>query len=165
MRDLISILLVLWPLTMSAFPEAAQRTCVINLRQIAEAKRGLQIAENLPSGATCEPAALARFFPTMPRCPAGGVYTIGPIGTAPSCSVAGHSEAAIQEDIRRQLARDHLIRWSLWAGGALVLAALGWRMLRSRTRGTANKRRVSDGGIPSQVRAESPPPAAADHES
>jgi hypothetical protein len=160
MRNLISILFVLWPLTMSAFPEAAQRTCVINLRQIAEAKRGLQIAEHLPSGATCEPAALARFFPTLPRCPVGGVYNIGPIGTEPSCSVAGHSEAALQEGFRRQLARDRWIRWSLWAGGALALAGLGWRMWRSRTRKPAGTCDAGDGGIPSQPRAESlcPPP-------
>ena len=145
MRSLISILLVLWPLTMSAFPEATQVNCVINLRRIAQAKQALQLDKHLASGATCEPAALAPYIPTMPRCPAGGVYTIGPIGTEPSCSVAGHSEAAIQEDFRRQLARDRLIQWSLWAGAALVLAGLGWRLLRSRTRGAADKGRVSDG--------------------
>jgi hypothetical protein len=28
-----------------------------------------------------------------PNCPAGGTYSVGPIGTAPTCSIPGHSLA------------------------------------------------------------------------
>ena len=140
MRNLISFLLVLWPLTMSAYEDPRIR-CVMNLRQIAGAKQMLQIDKSLASGTPCEPAALAQYLQgrLMPHCPANGVYTVGPIGVEPSCSIAGHSDAALEEDIKRQQARDHFLPWGLSAGGALVLGGICWRILASRTRGTANK--------------------------
>jgi hypothetical protein len=84
---------------------------------------------------------------------------IGPIGVEPACSIARHSDAALEEDIRRQAAREHLFVWVLVAAGVLALGAVGWRIAR-----TANRGGAGDGGIPSQSQGERPSPAAPDHE-
>lgn len=43
-------------------------------------------------GASVDPAALGKFIPagTIPTCPAGGAYTLNPIGSKPTCRIAGH---------------------------------------------------------------------------
>ena len=55
--------------------------------QIVDRGRGLQLST---SRITVQD--LVPYFPTksMPVCPAGGVYTLNPVGLAPICSVPGH---------------------------------------------------------------------------
>jgi hypothetical protein len=121
----------------------------------------LQIEKGLSNGVPCEAAALTQYLlgGTMPHCPAGGVYAIGTMGIEPTCTVAGHSDAALEEDIKRQDAREHLLVWGLLGGGVLALTALGWYLARR----TANKRGAGDGGVRYQLHAERPPRAAPGH--
>lgn len=45
---------------------------------------------------------LTQYFHVLPVCPAGGTYTIGPIGKQPVCSIAAHSQEAVKELIAHQ---------------------------------------------------------------
>ncbi len=70
---------------------AAISACIKNLRRIDAAK--LQWAmENLNASAIVPAMAdLAPYLQNdMPVCPAGGVYTVNAVGTAPTCSQPGH---------------------------------------------------------------------------
>src|SRR5437899_3132505 len=115
MRSLILLSFLFWPLAVSAH-EDPRIGCVMNLRQIDAAKQMLQIEKGLSNGVPCEAAALTQYLlgGTMPRCPAGGLYTIGTIGIEPTCNVAGHSDAALQKDMKRQDTREHLLVWGLF---------------------------------------------------
>ena len=126
MRSLILLSFLLLPLAGAAYEDPRIR-CVMNLGQIAAAKLALQMDKGLSNGVPCEAGDLSQYFPggTMPHCPAGGVYTIGPIGTEPTCSIAGHSDAALEADIKRQNAREHSLVWVLVGAGALVLNHAG----------------------------------------
>ena len=161
MRSLILLSFLLLPPAGSAHEDPRIR-CVMNLRQIAAAKQMLQIDNGLSNGVPCEAGSLTQYLSggTMPHCPAGGVYMIGPIGAEPTCSVGGHSDAALEQDIKRQDAREHSLVWVLVGAGALGVAGAGLYMARR----TANKRSAGDGGIPSQLHAERPSPATPDHE-
>lgn len=161
MRSLILLPFLLLPLAGSAYEDPRIR-CVGNLRQIAAAKQMLQLDNGLSNGVPCEAGYLAQYLMgrTMPHCPVGGVYTIGPIGAQPTCTIAGHSDAALEEDIKRQDARERSLLWGLVGAGLLALAGIGWYVARR----SANKRGAGDGGIPAQLHAERPSPAAPDHE-
>jgi len=161
MRILILLSFLLVPLAGSAHEDPRIR-CVMNLRQIAVAKEMLQIDKGLSNGVPCEAGSLTQYLSggTMPHCPAGGVCMIGSIGTEPTCSVGGHSDAALEQDIKRQYAREHSLVWVLVVASVLGLAGAGWYGARR----TPNKRGAGDGGIPSQLYAERPSPAAPDHE-
>ena len=72
----------------------AQRiVCINNLRQIDDAKQ--QWATQNKKETTDTPTAqeldayLHRSFTTL-KCPAGGVYTINPVGEKPTCSIPHH---------------------------------------------------------------------------
>jgi hypothetical protein len=45
-----------------------------------------------PPGALLTAADLAPYIPTITSltCPAGGVYTLNPVGIAPLCNIPGH---------------------------------------------------------------------------
>ncbi len=66
--------------------------CITNLRQIEAAKQQWAAANGKPAGALVSPQDLAPLLPAkaMPACPAGGVYTLNPIGLAPICNIPGH---------------------------------------------------------------------------
>ena len=71
---------------------ARTRSCLANLRQIDGAKEQWAMENRKASG---DPVVEADLHPTylkgsaFPGCAAAGVYTIGNVGTAPSCSVHG----------------------------------------------------------------------------
>ncbi len=67
-------------------------TCLNNLRQIDGAKQQWALENRKPPGALCAAQDLAPFLKgnALPVCPAGGVYTLNPVGLEPLCSVPGH---------------------------------------------------------------------------
>ncbi len=73
---------------------AITSTCLLNLRQIEGAKAMLAKEQGLKRGATVNADTVAKYMEfRWPKCPAGGKYTVNPIGTAPTCSTPGHSLA------------------------------------------------------------------------
>ncbi|HEY1663871.1 MAG TPA: hypothetical protein VGI03_15745 [Verrucomicrobiae bacterium] len=66
-------------------------TCMNNLRQIDAAKNEWALETGKPAGSVPTEQDLAAYLTggVFPVCPSGGVYTIGAVGTPPSCSVHG----------------------------------------------------------------------------
>ena len=80
----------------AANPEQANaNACINNLRQIDAAKNQWAQDNGKPHGALMTAADLTRYLPnnTMPSCPAGGVYTLNPVGISPLCNIPGHTLA------------------------------------------------------------------------
>jgi len=61
--------------------------CVNNLRQIDGAKDQYAIENNKTSTAACDMTACLTYLKKTPVCKAAGTYTVGAIGTDPTCSV------------------------------------------------------------------------------
>jgi hypothetical protein len=75
-------------------PEQMQLTvCVNNLRLIDGAKQQWALEKQKPSGTLLTAADLAPYLKTntLPACPAGGVYTLNPVGFSPICNIPGHT--------------------------------------------------------------------------
>jgi prepilin-type N-terminal cleavage/methylation domain-containing protein len=83
------------PNFMKARATSQANACINNLRQIDAAVQQVAFAQNLPSGATINypndvtPYIKLNTSLSIPPCPAGGVYTVGLIGSIPSvtCSL------------------------------------------------------------------------------
>lgn len=73
--------------------ETQERTaCIANLRLIYAAKQAWALEKNktdadIPTQQDILPYLKGGVFPV---CPAGGTYTIGAVGQAPTCSITGH---------------------------------------------------------------------------
>jgi hypothetical protein len=67
--------------------------CYNNLRMIDGAKAQLAYEHHLTNGIFVSTNDLVPYLPNheWPKCPAGGSYTIGAIGTDPTCSFPAHS--------------------------------------------------------------------------
>jgi prepilin-type N-terminal cleavage/methylation domain-containing protein len=71
-------------------------TCIANLKQIDAAKEQWAMETRQAPGATPAQADLVGdaanpgYIKNWPTCPSGGTYTINPVGTNPTCSIAGH---------------------------------------------------------------------------
>jgi DNA repair exonuclease SbcCD ATPase subunit len=75
-------------------PEQQQAVaCINNLRQIDGAKQIWASEKQKPPGALLTAADLAPYLGPngLPTCPAGGVYTLNPVGLAPICNIPGHA--------------------------------------------------------------------------
>jgi TolA-binding protein len=81
----------------AATPQATEQQqaaiCINNLRLIDGAKEQWALEKQKPRGALLTVADLAPYLKTntLPTCPAGGVYTINPVGYAPICNFPGHA--------------------------------------------------------------------------
>jgi hypothetical protein len=78
---------------LAAAKEKAQRiACINNLRQIDAVKNEWALEKNKVTGDTPTEADILPYLAhnQMPKCPAGGRYTIGVVGQPPTCSVRGH---------------------------------------------------------------------------
>jgi rRNA maturation protein Nop10 len=65
--------------------------CLCNLLQLDAAKMEWALKEQKNSSATPTEKDLAPYLKDgFPKCPEGGVYTLGTVGDSPTCSVAGH---------------------------------------------------------------------------
>ncbi|MCX6922013.1 MAG: hypothetical protein NT154_02150 [Verrucomicrobia bacterium] len=74
-------------------PEQANAAaCLNNLRQIDGAKQQWALEKQKRAGTLLTASDIAPYVPnnTLPVCPAGGVYTLNPVGIAPICSAPGH---------------------------------------------------------------------------
>lgn len=73
--------------------EADRAACIANLKLIDAAKLQWAIENNksddaIPTAQDLLPYLKGGVFPV---CPSGGVYTINPVGEAPTCSIPGHA--------------------------------------------------------------------------
>jgi hypothetical protein len=70
----------------------AKNACIRNLIWIQGSKKIMAEEHGLKPGATVSQQELNQYIVgEFPTCPAGGTYTINPLGTDPTCSVRGHS--------------------------------------------------------------------------
>ncbi|MGO8766746.1 MAG: hypothetical protein ACLQSR_16620 [Limisphaerales bacterium] len=71
--------------------DANRNTCMSNLRAIEVAKNEWALENGEAAGAVPTAQNLLPYFSdgNFPVCPDGGIYTIGAVGTAPSCSIHG----------------------------------------------------------------------------
>jgi chromosome segregation ATPase len=71
---------------------AERNTCINNLRQIDAAKNQWALENSKPVGAVPTEQDIAVYLKdnVIPVCPSGGTYTIGAVGTPPTCSIPGH---------------------------------------------------------------------------
>ncbi|MBI1784121.1 hypothetical protein HYR69_03175 [Candidatus Sumerlaeota bacterium] len=82
------------------------KSCQENLTRIDGAKEQWALDNGKPQGAVPQESELlgvdmAGYMKTMPRCPAGGKYTINPIGQDPTCGSGfpGHSLSDVDKFI------------------------------------------------------------------
>jgi hypothetical protein len=73
--------------------QAKVTICIANLRQLDGAKAQWALEKQKPDGAILTAADLLPYLPnnTMPACPAGGVYTLNPVGQGAICNIPGHA--------------------------------------------------------------------------
>ena len=73
--------------------QAFTAVCINNLRLIDGAKQQWALENQKPRGALLTAADLTPYVKSnaLPVCPAGGVYTLNPIGLAPICNIPGHA--------------------------------------------------------------------------
>lgn len=95
--SIIAILIgIAVPSWMRAREHGRARACQENLTQIDGAKEIYALEHNLPNGAIVSMSDLmgggSGYLKREPVCPAGGVYSIEPIGTEPSCSYYGREQ-------------------------------------------------------------------------
>jgi hypothetical protein len=71
--------------------DVQRNQCINNLRIIDAAKEQAALEGRLKEGDKVDMKLLQDYLPggRMPVCPAGGVYTVNPVGTNPRCSVHG----------------------------------------------------------------------------
>jgi hypothetical protein len=72
-----------------------QNACINNLRQLDAAKNQWALEQGKKNGDACAADDLKPYIRLingqLPKCPAGGTYTIGVIGETPKCSIPGHA--------------------------------------------------------------------------
>jgi hypothetical protein len=72
-----------------------QNACINNLRQIDAAENEWALENHKKAGDICTEDDLKPYIRLvngeLPKCPAGGTYTINPVGQPPTCSVPGHA--------------------------------------------------------------------------
>jgi hypothetical protein len=119
----------------TAFGTTRQRNaCINSLRQIDGAKEQLRVQSKLKDGdvvTITEISGLIRGgFPT---CPAGGSYAINPIGTDPTCSIAGHSlSTTAVVTIKKRIPIEHPVLLVLPPILVILIALLFRRFERRR---------------------------------
>ena len=69
----------------------AQNSCINNLRQIDGAKQQWALDKKKASSDTPTEREITPYLANgIDKCPAGGVYTLNAVDSAPTCSIAGH---------------------------------------------------------------------------
>ena len=72
----------------------SKNACISNLKQIEGAKANWALEEHKTTNDTPTARDLFgkdRYIAVEPKCPHGGVYTLGKVGNPPRCSIEGHS--------------------------------------------------------------------------
>ncbi|HSY17606.1 MAG TPA: hypothetical protein VK815_04690 [Candidatus Acidoferrales bacterium] len=74
---------------------AQENACINNLRQLDAAENQWALEKGKKTGDPCTAEDLKPYVRLingqLPKCPAGGVYTISAVGEVPTCSVPGHA--------------------------------------------------------------------------
>jgi hypothetical protein len=70
----------------------SQGVCINNLRLLDAAKQQWALVNKKPTGAAPSDNDIAPYLQggAIPKCPAGGSYTINAIGAHPTCTIPGH---------------------------------------------------------------------------
>ncbi len=80
------------PNFIKARESSRKQTCIANLKQIDSAKEQCASQNKWDTAHACAMGDLVpTYVKTDPTCPSGGTYTVNEIGTAPTCTVAGHA--------------------------------------------------------------------------
>jgi hypothetical protein len=77
-------------------PRSPSSACINNLRQIDGAKQTWVLENHLDSNAIPTWENIRPYLGrgpagALPTCPQGGIYTLGNLQTAPTCSIKGHT--------------------------------------------------------------------------
>jgi outer membrane lipoprotein-sorting protein len=80
----------------AARANSQRNACITNLRQIDGAKNEFALEKGKKNGDPVTEADIKPYIKldangNLPKCPAGGTYTIGKVGELPTCSIAGHA--------------------------------------------------------------------------
>jgi outer membrane lipoprotein-sorting protein len=80
----------------AARANSQRNACINNLRQIDGAKNEFALEKGKKNGDPVTEADIKPYIKldangNLPKCPAGGTYTIGKVGELPTCSIAGHA--------------------------------------------------------------------------
>ena len=67
-----------------------RNACINNLRQVSGCKDQYALDHN-GTAPTAIGDLVSTYITKTPTCPAAGTYTIGALGTDPSCNVTGHT--------------------------------------------------------------------------
>jgi hypothetical protein len=95
----LALIVLMLPIAIPNFVRARDTAqmnmCINNLRQIDGAKNEWALENNKTNGAPVTAADIKPFLKLKTnedflKCPAGGTYTIGPVGESPTCSVPKH---------------------------------------------------------------------------
>lgn len=81
------------PSFVKARDTSQHNACINNLRQIDAAKEQWAMAQLKEDGDPVEEQGMVQYIKgaALPVCPKGGIYTVGPIGVDPRCSIPGHA--------------------------------------------------------------------------
>jgi hypothetical protein len=76
------------------------RPCIINLRELDSAKQQWAVENGKTNGAVCTEDDLKAFIKldakgNLPKCPLGGIYTIGKVGEPVTCSLGKTNSAHV----------------------------------------------------------------------
>ncbi len=77
------------PSFVNARTKSQTNACINNLRQISGAKDQYALDHNNAAPAFAD--LYTTYIAKQPTCPAGGTYTVGALGTDPTCSTSGHT--------------------------------------------------------------------------
>jgi len=77
---------------------SSQAACINNLRQIDGAKNEWAIENGKTNGVVATENDIKPYIKldskgNIPKCPSGGIYTIGKVGENPTCSIGGPSHS------------------------------------------------------------------------
>ncbi len=81
------VLSIAVPSGMKAAEKSRKTMCMSNLRQINIAKETWALMDNRQTGEPVVVNEINEFIKKPPKCPAGGIYTYGAVGTNPTCSL------------------------------------------------------------------------------
>jgi hypothetical protein len=129
-----SIILLTFGISTASATTTPRNGCINNLRQIDGAKEQLQIESKLKDGDIVTITAVSGYIKggQFPTCPAGGSYTIGPIGVDPTCSIRGHSLLAPAVVTKKYIPIDHPVLLVLPPLVVLLIAVVFRRFERQR---------------------------------
>lgn len=120
---------------------SAVTRCFNNLKNVDIAKQIVAQDRNLKTGDVVEPSWIADEL-EIRTCPSGGTYTIGPVGTPPTCSITNHTPAEVERTFARWRRERRIDNAKIVASSIAIVAlpiaaliyALRWYR-RSKNRG------------------------------